>query len=325
MQRNIGRLRARTPGELPAMALDFLTGGLDSRVTYSGAANGTRINEAGIIVPATTPRFDYNPVTLAARGLWVEETRTNLVLNSATLVTQSVEVTAVAHVLTFYGTGTVTLTGVSTAGPAIGSGAYPAKTTLSFAPTAGTLTLTVAGSVTFAQLEAGAFATSYIPTTVAPVTRTADSAVMTGTNFSDWFNASAGTFVTEVEPEDTAGFRGMVSANDTTSDNCIQAYINASNSAVLEVVAGAATQAAPATALSIGGLERLAIAYATNDFALCANGGAVAADAAGTVPTVTQLNIGTVNGTSFPFNGHIRSLSYFRTRLPNATLQALTA
>lgn len=45
-----------------------------------------------------------------------------------------------------------------------------------------------------AQLEAGAFPTSYIPTVASTVTRNADVATMTGTNFSDWFNLSAGTF-----------------------------------------------------------------------------------------------------------------------------------
>jgi hypothetical protein len=39
-----------------------------------------------------------------------------------------------------------------------------------------------------AQLEAGAFATSYIPTTTTSLTRNADVVSMTGTNFSDWYN-----------------------------------------------------------------------------------------------------------------------------------------
>ena len=44
--------------------------------------------------------------------------------------------------------------------------------------------------VTGIQVEAGAFPTSYIPTTTATVTRAADVASMTGTNFSSWFNGS---------------------------------------------------------------------------------------------------------------------------------------
>jgi hypothetical protein len=45
-----------------------------------------------------------------------------------------------------------------------------------------------------AQLETGAFPTSYIPTTASTVTRSADLASMTGTNFSSWYNQSEGTF-----------------------------------------------------------------------------------------------------------------------------------
>ena len=48
-----------------------------------------------------------------------------------------------------------------------------------------------------AQLEAGSFATSYIPTVASQVTRAADVAVMTGTNFSSWYNQSEGTILSQ--------------------------------------------------------------------------------------------------------------------------------
>ena len=67
----------------PTLSLDFLTPVLDGRITASGGANGTRVNSSGVIVSATTPRFDYNPVTLACKGLLVEEARTNLVPKSS--------------------------------------------------------------------------------------------------------------------------------------------------------------------------------------------------------------------------------------------------
>ncbi len=44
-----------------------------------------------------------------------------------------------------------------------------------------------------AQVEEGAFPTSYIPTTASTVTRNADLVEMTGTNFSSWYNSSEGT------------------------------------------------------------------------------------------------------------------------------------
>jgi hypothetical protein len=49
-----------------------------------------------------------------------------------------------------------------------------------------------------AQMEASAVASSYIPTTSAAVTRAADYAQMTGTNFSSWFDLGEGTFYTEL-------------------------------------------------------------------------------------------------------------------------------
>ena len=45
------------------------------------------------------------------------------------------------------------------------------------------------------QYEIGAFPTSYIPTIASTVTRSADNASMTGTNFSSWYNQTEGTIV----------------------------------------------------------------------------------------------------------------------------------
>lgn len=81
--------------------------------------------------------------------------KVNLLTGSAALATQSVTTNAIPYTLKHTGTGTITLSGTSTAGPLVGPG------TLTFTPTAGTLTLTVTGSVTEAQLETGSVATRY--------------------------------------------------------------------------------------------------------------------------------------------------------------------
>ncbi len=50
-----------------------------------------------------------------------------------------------------------------------------------------------------AQLEAGSFPTSYIPTTTAAATRSADVASITGSNFSSWYRQDEGTMLAEFD------------------------------------------------------------------------------------------------------------------------------
>ena len=107
-------------------------------------------NHATQAIIAARPTYSIEPVG----------GRRNLLLNTDTLATQSLTVAAVAHTLAFTGTGTVTLSGASIAGPLIGTGASN-RVSLTFTPTAASLTLTVVGSVTLAQLELGSTATAY--------------------------------------------------------------------------------------------------------------------------------------------------------------------
>ena len=140
-------------------------------LTVTRATSATRVNASGVIetVGANVPRLDYSNGTCPS--ILVEPQRTNVLLNSETLATQSVTVTAQAYTLSFYGNGTVALSGTHTAS-VVGLGTT--RKTYTFTPTAGTLTLTITGACTKGQLEAGSYATSYIPTTTASVTRNDD-------------------------------------------------------------------------------------------------------------------------------------------------------
>ena len=69
-----------------------------------------------------------------------------------------------------------------------------------------------------AQLEQGAFPTSYIPTTASTVTRSADNASMTGTNFSSWYNQTEGT-VFCVYKNNTTDFTTRKNVYSITSPN----------------------------------------------------------------------------------------------------------
>lgn len=85
--------------------------------------------------------------------------RKNILLATETLATQSVTTIAAKYTLSFTGTGSVTLSGAAT-GTLTGTGTDNCVS-LTVTPTAGTLTLTVSGSVTKAQLELGAVAGPY--------------------------------------------------------------------------------------------------------------------------------------------------------------------
>ena len=63
---------------------DFSGGSLPTGTTLTRASAGYRYNSSGVLVSETTDvaRFDYTPVTLAARGLLVESAGTNLLTYS---------------------------------------------------------------------------------------------------------------------------------------------------------------------------------------------------------------------------------------------------
>jgi hypothetical protein len=85
----------------------------------------------------------------------------NLLLNTATLGTQSVTVqVGVNYILSIKGTGSVTLTGASTAGPLNGTGASN-RVDLKITAATSSLTLTVSGSVTSARLSAVTYETAF--------------------------------------------------------------------------------------------------------------------------------------------------------------------
>jgi hypothetical protein len=128
----------------------ILAGSSTQSLTFAGDASfaGTVDN---VSVQSIAGNHAYTPSTATASRP-VLSARKNLLVNTETLATQTRSVRAVEHILSFYGTGTVTLSGVSTAGPLVGTGAND-RVYLAFTPTAGNLTLTVSGTVTKAQLE----------------------------------------------------------------------------------------------------------------------------------------------------------------------------
>jgi hypothetical protein len=73
--------RGAISGDGSTLSLDFTSGVLDPRLTFTRASTtATYINSSGYVTTAGTdvPRFDYDPTTQAPRGLLVEGQATNL-------------------------------------------------------------------------------------------------------------------------------------------------------------------------------------------------------------------------------------------------------
>jgi hypothetical protein len=310
-----------------AFRVSPVAGGTNSYV--GDGTSGVYIWGAQLVTGAAPVPFFYYPYT--PLGLLIEEARTNLLLNSETLSTQIVTTTAQPYTLSFYGTGTVTLTGTSTAGPLVGTGLFPQRASLTFTPTAGALTLTVTGTVSNAQLEAGGFATSYIPTAGSSVTRSADIATMVGNNFSNWYNQTTGTLAVTFDASAHGDATYVSASNGTITQNSVHIDNDAGTSTMRAVYYSGGTAVATIDLLAIGTVgatNKIATAYAVNDFSAARNGVLGTPDTGGAVPVgLTQLNIGVddrllaANYTS----NHIKAISYFNSRLTNAQLQALTA
>lgn len=125
--------------------------------------------EGAALYPSTPLRTTKGTVKKYAetyKGPLVEPARTNYFLNSTVPVTQNITTTAQQYTVSVKGTGNITLSGTATGVATDGS-------PLTVTATAGTLTCTVAGTLSRVNVEAGAFGTSFINTGATTVTRPA--------------------------------------------------------------------------------------------------------------------------------------------------------
>jgi hypothetical protein len=390
--------------------------------TFTRASTATFVGSNGLIQSAAinAARFDHDPVTLACKGLLIEESRTNFVLNSdlyststptnitattitGTSVTGSSQIrelsltasgafTGVQTNLTGTGTGTKTLSvfikkPTSNAAPyfTIGfassalvyagiqltmSGSAPVisvtSTSNTFAVVSSSLetfsndwyrvsvvvsgtaancfptmypsnaiwdgtsdirqTLIASGTnliyIFGAQLEAGSFATSYIPTTTTALTRSADVCSITGSAFTGMYNQSEGTMLVNASTP-ANGDRTVLATDDNTANEMIRLRTEGTNPFFKVTDGGSEVVAIDAGTVTVNTTFKLAGAYKLDDFAASINGGAAVTDTAGTIPTVDQMRIGAGQGGN-TMCGHIAAIRYFKKRLPDAKLVTIT-
>lgn len=373
---------------LPKLALNFLNASLDSRVTFTrttGASNpATYVDSSGYIASATNnqPRFDYNPITLACKGLLIEESRTNLLTYSQVVggtnwsvfkfgvallpVVTTNFATAPDNTLTAsriemsLGGGTTTadyavlqhsIITITTATSYTASIYLKSNTESSYVvifrddlgvspsqlwtvtPTWQRFTVTYTSSTVAAygvklwlrgtlgtsstadilawggQYEAGAFGTSYIPVVATTLTRNPDVAVMTGTNFSDWWQAFKGGTQVQATPSTVSGIRPLVQYDDGTANEIIALRGNTTNPELYIVDGGTPQAQLDAGTIAANTSYSLTGWWSTNDCKARKDAGAVVTDTTATIPMVTQARLGS-DGTNY-LNGTLATINYY--------------
>ena len=79
------RSRSRFFGAAPTLNFNFVDGSpFPGQITFTRASGATRFNSSGVLetVGNDVARLDFNPATLAAQGLLIEEQRTNSIRNN---------------------------------------------------------------------------------------------------------------------------------------------------------------------------------------------------------------------------------------------------
>ena len=181
--------------------------------------------------------------------------------------------------------------------------------------------------VAFAQLEAGSYATSYIPTSGSAVTRVAETCTNGGNE--QVINSTEGVLYAEIAALSNDGTNRLLSLSNGTSTNRIFLGFNSLSNRIRFRVQVNNVYQAEDTFIVADTTQYLKIAFKfkENDFALWINGVEVIVDNSGSTfssNTLNKLNFDSAVGGS-PLYGNCKDLRVYNEALSDAELQALTS
>jgi hypothetical protein len=174
-----------------------------------------------------------------------------------------------------------------------------------------------------AQLEPGAYATSYIPTTTASVTRNAETCYKA--SVTSLIGQTEGTGFINFIYNNTGTACVAIVLNDTTNDNRVQLEIGSAGGGTLYLFSGGNLQVGLSVGSFIANTEyKIAFKYKLNDVSVYKNGIKYGPDTSATMPTsLTRIELGSELLSSFN-NYKIKSVSLWKTALTDQELLTLT-
>jgi hypothetical protein len=175
-----------------------------------------------------------------------------------------------------------------------------------------------------AQIEAGGFATSYIPTTSVAVTRSQDVARVPSANMG-WFTPPGGSWVAEfiMLTSPLAGINPRVVSIPTAAG---VSPINTQNTRGAQFDGSGLFTG---NSVSVGAVTKIGSTYTSGTGTVCMNGGTIASLAmttgyAGLVASGLAFFVVAAAGSTDNGSGYLRSLRYWPRVLSNAELQQVT-
>jgi hypothetical protein len=176
-----------------------------------------------------------------------------------------------------------------------------------------------------AALEVGAYATSYIPTLGAAVTRGEDDCVKSSATSIIGQTEGVVFFEWEYQNVGSSGGNIVISLDGAGGDE-IYFWVQPNGTYNFDVGDSGSGVVGISGSMGSFGTKKIAFAYKNNDFALYINGVLAGTDTSGTVPTCNRLYVGRYwANTSYNIASGIKQVLVFKTRLSNADLAALTA
>ena len=173
-----------------------------------------------------------------------------------------------------------------------------------------------------AQLEAGAFPTSYIPTSGSTATRAADIASIPVSAFG--YNQNSGTVVCEGQTTVVDSNTRFFSLSDGTTNNRI-AFSRGFIYHPYVSTGGVAQASLDAGTVNAGTLVKVATSFKQDDISSVIDGGSVATDTSATIPSVNKLYLGAGSTGSIAGACYIKSIKYFPRKLTNDQIVDLTS
>jgi len=180
------------------------------------------------------------------------------------------------------------------------------------------------------QLELGAFATSYIPTTSAAVTRAQDRCSISAANMAPWFNALTGSWFAEFvfQNPTSPNIRILASLGQAAGGSAGMVFVDPAQHVAQYDGGTALVTTSPA--LVVNAVSKAASTWAAGTGQVCGNGGAVLSGAMpsgfGNLSVVGICFLIPSNpGVTDNATGYLRRVSYWSRVLTAADMQAMTA